>query len=415
MKSRSDKTPQPKSNAVANNLAVPQTENNSPQVTLQRQLQEAANNSPQVKQLKVLQAMANRHTSGKTLPAPKESWHVAQKKAVEKDTLVQKVSDSIAQQMFFRPATNTDRSPHLHTGTGTVQRATLEVTTVDYDPIGNAKHDFNLKQERTSDMLKTANETAQANLDKGYKLGVSKAFEGLKNAAINIAATDIPTLAGDIYADILTRYSALNPNLGPLPGGQKTHVQNAIKAALNFHMKDRIFGHGLQSQDDKDEFNQLIKVSVSPASQNKGIPSQITQAALNGFDGTANTKATAIRTAFTTLHALNPAPMKKAARGAQYVADLATLPAGRDAHHNVAGWLPALPRPATAPWTAPTLDHKRSSVVAWALTNGAPSLYLEFNGGQKVSRIVYNPMTNTTYATMHYTSIGGYNPFFEII
>jgi hypothetical protein len=302
----------------------------------------------------------------------------------------------------------------LHTGTGTIQRATLQVTTVDYDPTHKQKFDFDVNQQKTSGILTAANKIAKGNLQKIYKQPVSNAFNHLSNdAGKQIASADVPTLAGDISTEVLGRYGTANPGLGALPQNQKDIVTNAITTGLNNFMADRIFGHGLQTKAAKADFNNLVTVSTTK-SRDKGATNVISQAALNGVDATANNIATAVDTAFKALHALNPAVMKKAARGAQYLTDLATLPAGRDAHHNVAGWLPALPRPATAPWTAPTLDHKRSSVVAWALTDGAPSLYLEFNGGPTVSRIVYDPMNGISYATMHYTSIGGYNPFFKI-
>ncbi|WP_298737493.1 hypothetical protein [uncultured Chitinophaga sp.] len=420
MKSRSDKNPVPKSNAAANKPAEPQPAVNSSSILAQHQLQEVVNNSPQVKQLKILQAMANRHASGKTPSVPRESWHVVQRKARNvnevTDAVVQHISGGLAKSSYFQPANGANKRPHLNPGAGTVQRATLQIPTVDYDPKHDIKYDFDVDQEKTTAILTEANKIANTALKKIYKQPVTNTFNALSNdAGKQIISADVPTLAADVAADVLGRYNIENPKLGPLPPPEKGIVTIAIKTALNDFMKDRIFGHGLTSDKEKGKFNKLITVSTTK-SQNKGATNVISQAALNGIDANANNAATAIDAAFTNLHAVNPPGIGKVARGKQYKTDLATLPAaGRDAHHNVAGWLPALPRPATAPWMAPTLDHKRSSVVAWALTQGAPSLYLEFNGGQIASRIVYDPMNGISYASMHYTSIGGYNPFFKII
>jgi len=433
MKSQADKNPATNiGNAVANRPAIPQTndtetsqtESISQESIAQRQLQEAANNSAQVKQLKVLQAMANRRLFNtaqlKATNPTRENWHVAQRaKATANeaaDAVVQKISGALAQHDFFRPAAHTNNLPHLHPGAGTVQRATLQVTTVDYDPTTNTKHDFDVNQAKTTGILTAANKAAKANLQKVYKQPVTNTFNNLSaDAGKQVTAADVPTLATDLSNEVLGRYGAANPGLGALPQGQKDIVTNAVTTALHDFMKDRIFGHGLQTKAAKADFTNLITVSTTK-SRDKGTANTISQAALNGVDANANNAATAVDAAFTVLHAVNPPGITPKARKAQYETDLGGLPAaGRDIHHNVAGWLPALARPAVAPWAAAAPDHKRSSALAWVLSHGAPSLYIEFNGGPTVSRIVYDPMSGTSYATMHYTSIGGYNPFFKII
>jgi hypothetical protein len=473
MSAHADKTTETKSNAVANGMSVQQgveregnlqlddtrpeaiaqrkiqeTANNSPQVKQLKEVKTLANNSPQVKQLRAVQTMADDNTTQlkeinedetvqeksettqlnsagiadkQNINLPHQAWHVAQQvkvaqPAVKVDKAVQKMANTEKQHAFFRQekqGMGLVGLAHLpgSSSAATIQRATLEVPVVDYDPVGNVKHDFKITTQNTTGILNAAKDAIAKGKSKVY---IQNAIVALRDSADAISSADIPTLATDIYDNIYARYPAANNNnVGGLAQAQKTDLQNAITTKLNAFMSDRIFGHGLQSKADKAEFDDLINVSKTK-SQTKGTPNTITENALKGFDAAAKAAATAVDTAFKGIAGVNAANAK--ARKAAYDIDVATLPAaGRGAHHNVAGWLPALPRPALAPWKAAIPDNNRSSALRWILSEGSPSLYLEFNGGQSASRIVYDPVNNISYATMHYTSIRGYNPFFKIV
>lgn len=457
--------------------------NNSLQVKQLRTLQRMADNSPYVKQLKKAQALAD-HQLFKPKPQPgvkagttvqkknapplgnfhspaivqkknlvrnkqQESWHISQNVTSETNRgtgkPIQRKEDALAQDSYFSPGTGSgvntvkqaampETQAHLTIPSAkypalrspaVVQRSTLEVTTVDFDPKLNLKYDFNVNNANTTQVLNDSYKTAKATLNKLYKPHVQAAFNDFTADAVNVAAKDIPTLADDVGTDVLGRYD-MKKKLGPLPAGEKAIVKNAIKTELNDFMKDRIFGRGLNTKAAKADFNNMINISAIK-SRGKGVANEMTQAALNGFDGGADAAYIAVKNAFTALKGqlnVNVSKFKSAKqkanydvkRQAQYVIDVGTLPAGgRGPHHNEAGWLPALPRPALEPWKkAAGADHSRTAVVLWNLTVGSPSLYLEFNGGPTASRIVYDAENDIGYATMHYASVGGYNPFFKI-
>lgn len=447
MQTHADTAHQSQSNAVANNLAIQQnggeemlqpgdqenlTQNklqeaadSSSQVMQGKLLQSMANNSLQVKQLKAVQFMMGSVKQHTALTSPQQGRHVAQRRYAHAMTVnnrpIQKKTSG--RDVFFRQEIS-DRSGQTtqrmsvdgmaHVSSpGVVQRATFQIPTVDYDPQGDQKYDYDFDNAAASAILTSTRAAISASKAKNY---VQTAINALKDSDDNIVSTDIPLLITDIYNNIEQRYVAANNNkIGAMAQKEKADLKAKITEKLNAFMKDERFGHGLQSKASKSDFNKLLTVSTTQ-SQSKGTASTISTAALNGFDAGAVAAATSVATNFAAIKGNNLPGATDAEREEQYSKDLDSLPsAGRGVHYNVAGWLPPLPRPAVEPWKAAAPDHARSSALLWFISEGAPSIYLEFNGGQKASRIVYDPIHNISYATMHYASLGGYNPFFQIV